>query len=254
MRRGLVLPSPVVLLSIVAVMMAGVAFVATRNAAPDEKEITTISDKPSASRRRPTPSRPRSRRPSRRWTARKVPVEVYNNSGVTGLAGKVATQASRIGWQVVGTDNWYGTVDATTVYYPKRLKAAAKQLALDLGIKRTAPAIDPMRLDRLTLILTGRSSSSRVTCASSPSRSSVTSAGCCGRSAAMWWASGVEFTSAEGEQRYAALVRAAADAVDRPRLRRHARAHRRRPGVRAHPRRGGRGPGRPGSSRCAPSR
>lgn len=29
----------------------------------------------------------------------------------------------------------------------------------------------------------------------------------------MWWASGVEFTSTEGEQRYAALVRAAADTV-----------------------------------------
>jgi trehalose 6-phosphate phosphatase len=29
----------------------------------------------------------------------------------------------------------------------------------------------------------------------------------------MWWASGVEFTSAEGEQRYAALVRAAPDAI-----------------------------------------
>ena len=82
-----------------------------------------------------------------------MPVEVYNNSGVTGLAGRVATTASRIGWQVVGSDNWYGTVDATTVYYPKRLEAAAKQLALDLGIRRTAPAVDPMRLDRLTVIL-----------------------------------------------------------------------------------------------------
>ena len=32
-------------------------------------------------------------------------------------------------------------------------------------------------------------------------------------SAAVWWASGVEFTTTAGEQRYAALVRAAADAV-----------------------------------------
>ena len=44
---------------------------------------------------------------------------------------------------------------ATTVYYPKRLKRAAKKLALDLGIQRTALAVDPMRRDRLTLILTG---------------------------------------------------------------------------------------------------
>ena len=49
MRRGLVVPSPVVLLSIVAVMMAGVAFVVTRNAPPAEKEITTISEQPTAS-------------------------------------------------------------------------------------------------------------------------------------------------------------------------------------------------------------
>lgn len=154
MRRGLVLPSPVVMLSIVAVVMAGVAFVATRNAPPAEKEIATISDKPSAS---PTPDvEPAKKPPAKPVVDRaKVPVEVYNNSGVTGLAGRVASRASRIGWQVVGSDNWYGTVDATTVYYPKRLKAAAKQLALDLGIRRTAPAVDPMRLDRLTLILTG---------------------------------------------------------------------------------------------------
>lgn len=154
MRRGLVLPSPVVLLSIVAVVMAGIAFVATRNAPSAEKEITTISDKPSAS---PTPDAQPTKKPPTKPTVDrgKVPVEVYNNSSVSGLAGRVATQASRIGWQVVGSDNWYGTVDATTVYYPKRLKAAARQLALDLGIKRTLPAVDPMRLDRLTLILTG---------------------------------------------------------------------------------------------------
>ena len=85
----------------------------------------------------------------------KVYVEVFNNSSVTGLAGQVAAKASQIGWQVVGSDNWYGTIPATTVYYPKRLEKAAKLLALDLGIQRTAPAVDPMRLDRLTVILTG---------------------------------------------------------------------------------------------------
>ena len=153
-ERGLVLPSPVVMLSIVAVVMAGVAFVATRDTPPAEREIATISQQPTAT---PTPSvTPPKTPPAKPVVDRgKVPVEVYNNSGITGLAGRVATRASRIGWQVVGSDNWYGTVDATTVYYPKRLKAAAKQLALDLGVRRTAPAVDPMRLDRITLILTG---------------------------------------------------------------------------------------------------
>ncbi|GAB3249380.1 LytR C-terminal domain-containing protein [Nocardioides dilutus] len=153
-ERGLVLPSPVVMLSIVAVVMAAVAFVATRDTPPAEREITTIAKQPTAT---PTPSVKPTKKPAKKPPVQrgKVPVEVYNNSGITGLAGRVATRAGRIGWQVVGSDNWYGTVDATTVYYPKRLKAAAKQLALDLGIRRTAPAVEPMRLDRLTLILTG---------------------------------------------------------------------------------------------------
>jgi hypothetical protein len=41
------------------------------------------------------------------------------------------------------------------VYYPPRLKAAGHLLALDLGIRRSMPAVTPMRLDRLTVILTG---------------------------------------------------------------------------------------------------
>jgi hypothetical protein len=85
----------------------------------------------------------------------KVYVEVFNNSQVKGLAAQVGQKASKIGWNVVGQDNWYGSISASTVYYPKRLKAAGKQLALDLGIRRTAPAIDPMKMDRLTVILTG---------------------------------------------------------------------------------------------------
>ena len=54
----------------------------------------------------------------------------------------------------MGSDNWYGTIDASTVYFPPDLKAPAKALAKDLGIARLQPAIDPMRYDRLTVILT----------------------------------------------------------------------------------------------------
>jgi hypothetical protein len=84
----------------------------------------------------------------------KVYVEVFNNSRVKGLAAAVSGKVSKVGWNVVGADNWYGSIPATTVYYPPRLKAAAKQLALDLGIHRTAVAVDPMKMDRLTVILT----------------------------------------------------------------------------------------------------
>jgi hypothetical protein len=155
-ERGVVFPSPVVILSVVAVAMAGIAFVATRGDAPREKEISTISQPEATSTPSTTPTPTTAPKPPKPQVDRsKVYVVVFNNSNVPGLAGRVATQAGQAGWQVVGSDNWYGTIPASTVYYPKRLERAGKLLALDLGIQRTAPAVDPMRLDRLTVILTG---------------------------------------------------------------------------------------------------
>ncbi len=156
--RGAVYPSPVVALSIVAVAMAGIAFVATWGADPTEREITRVTSTPQPEPRRTATSQkpakpPKPREPAVRRAA--VYVEVYNNSNVSGLAGRVADRATDAGWQVVGSDNWYGTITSSTVYHPKRLAEAARLLALDLGIKRTALAVDPMRLDRLTVILTG---------------------------------------------------------------------------------------------------
>ena len=162
-QRGVVFPSPVVMLSIIAIAMAGIAYVATRGQEPTQREVTTVAraESPSAS---PTLAAhpPRTIKPVKPVKPPKPAVdrastyvEVYNNSGITGLAGRVAATASDAGWQVVGSDNWYGTIPTSTVYYPQRLKAAAKVLALDLGIHRVEPAVDPMRLDRLTVILTG---------------------------------------------------------------------------------------------------
>ena len=154
-ERGVVFPSPVVVLSIVAVAMAAIAFLATRGQAPTEREVT-ITAATSSPTPTPTPSMPTVKpRPTKPAIDKgKVYVEVYNNSGVTGLAGRVAGTATRAGWNVVGSDNWYGTIPASTVYFPPRLQRAARALALDLGIRRTVPAVDPMKLDRLTVILT----------------------------------------------------------------------------------------------------
>ena len=153
-ERGVVFPSPVVILSVIAVAMAGIAFVATRDAAPTEREVTTVSEPEVSATPTPT-AEPKPEKPKKPEVDRsKVYVVVFNNSNITGLAGQVAAKASQIGWQVVGSDNWYGTIPASTVYYPQRLERAGKLLALDLGIQRTAPAVDPMRLDRLTVILT----------------------------------------------------------------------------------------------------
>jgi hypothetical protein len=164
-ERGVVFPSPVVMLSVVAVAMAGVAYVATQSEAPAKREVTTVAQpaEPQPSETVPSQQLPNGEAPAIKKKKKKtepvverdkVYVEVYNNSGITGLAGATAARASDAGWQVVGSDNWYGTIPASTVYYPERLQDAAKVLALDLGIGRVMPAIEPMDLDRLTVILT----------------------------------------------------------------------------------------------------
>ena len=154
-ERGVVFPSPVVILTIVAIFTAGVAYLATQGKPPTEREVTITAAESSPSPT-PTPSMPTAKpKPVKPAVDKgKVYVEVYNNSGVSGLAGRVAATATQAGWKVVGSDNWYGTIPASTVYYPAKLKRAAKALALDLGIRRTVLAVDPMKLDRLTVILT----------------------------------------------------------------------------------------------------
>ena len=73
--------------------MAGIAYVATQGQEPTEREVTTRRRRPVGRRRRPTPSMPTTKpKPDQaaRSTSGKVYVEVYNNSGITGLAGRVA--------------------------------------------------------------------------------------------------------------------------------------------------------------------
>jgi len=140
------------MLSVVAIAMAAIAFVATRHQAPTERVVTPAAQASPSAVASPTPLEAKTQ--DQRVRRNKIFVEVYNNSGVSGLAGRVAARATEAGWQVVGEDNWYGTIPASTVYYPPRLKVSARQLALDLGIRRMQPAVDPMRMDRLTVILT----------------------------------------------------------------------------------------------------
>jgi hypothetical protein len=81
-------------------------------------------------------------------------VEIFNNTRRKGLADSVAGRARQAGWTVSGADNWYGKIVGSTVYYPPGMAAAAAQLARDLGISRTKDALDNMKKDRLTVILT----------------------------------------------------------------------------------------------------
>jgi hypothetical protein len=169
-ERGIALTSPVAALSLAAVALAGIAFVTTGGepeAAPEATRQVTASAAPTPTATAPTPvvskeaepspsAEPKAKKKPRKPAVRRgnVYVEVYNNSGISGLAGSTASKMAGAGWQVVGSDNWYGTIPESTVYYPGRLQAAARLAAKDLGITRLKPAISPMKFDRLTVILT----------------------------------------------------------------------------------------------------
>lgn len=155
-ERGVAFPSPLVMLSVLAVAMASITFFATRDQEPGERRVDTATI--ASSQESPTPepeaSPTKEPKPAPQVKRGEVYVEVYNNSGIKGLAAATAARASGVGWSVVGEDNWQGLIPTSTVYFPPRLKAAGKQLALDLGIRRTAPAVGVMKRDRLTVILT----------------------------------------------------------------------------------------------------
>lgn len=156
-ERGVAAPSPLVMLSVVAVAMAGIAFIATQEDDGDRRLQTVSEAAPTPTEAEtteaPAPLPPKKPKPPAVKRSETL-VEVYNNSGIRGLAGKAAGEATVQGWQVVGSDNWVGTIPAPTIYYGPRLERAAKLLAKDLGISRLRPAVDPMRPDRLTVILT----------------------------------------------------------------------------------------------------
>jgi len=164
--QGIVLPSPVMVLSVVVVLVAAVVFLATRGGGSPQEESATPAGATATATATPsaTPSAEPSPAPTKKPEPKATPkpverdnvfVEVYNNAGIPGLADRVGGQASGAGWNVVGTDNWYGTVPSSTVYFPDRLQRQADQLALDLGIDRVMPSVGAMKGDRLTVILTG---------------------------------------------------------------------------------------------------
>lgn len=163
-QRGAVLPSPVVLLSILAVALAAIAFVATRGGEPAERDISATKAAASPTGTATAGDSSPTATPTAQDTPKPKPVVrtdhavvVFNNTSIKGLAARVSEKVKDAGWTVAAADNWYGTVPATTVYYPKGKKAAAQLLALDLGVARIKPADTDadMSASNLTLILTG---------------------------------------------------------------------------------------------------
>jgi hypothetical protein len=102
----------------------------------------------------PPATQPPATQPTTIPASQRPAVEIYNNTVRKGLADSVAGRARQAGWTVAGADNWRGKVAGSTVYYPPGMLGAANQLAKDLGIGRTKGALDNMKKDRLTVILT----------------------------------------------------------------------------------------------------
>ena len=157
-ESGFAMSSPVALMCGAAVIMAGLAFLNSETS-DDRPAATPVAASPQQPERPSKPVRTereatvnlRVEKPLRRDS---VYVSVFNNSNISGLAAVTAERIGAVGWQVVGSDNWYGTIPATTIYYPDRLEEAARLLSKDLGVPRVMPAVDPMSMDRLTVILT----------------------------------------------------------------------------------------------------
>jgi hypothetical protein len=155
-ERGVVLPTRLLALSISAIAAAALVYIVNDPDQRDDQATPTVSKPATASTASQpsvtaTPKATRKPQPIKRG---KTLVEIFNNTRTKGLAGHTAGTATAAGWNVVGTDNWYGTVDTTTIYYPPKLEAAARALGRDLGIKKIRPAEDPMHFDRITVILT----------------------------------------------------------------------------------------------------
>lgn len=153
-QRGVVLPTSVMFISIVAVAAAAIAFVLTARPHQAPEQAVPVAQ-PSQAPVTVAPTIKPKPKPKPPVNKSETLVVVFNNSNVKGLAGATSGRAQEAGWNVVGSDNWYGTISTSTVYYPQRLARAARLLAKDLGIARVKPAIEPMQFDRLTVVLTG---------------------------------------------------------------------------------------------------
>jgi LytR cell envelope-related transcriptional attenuator len=126
---------------------------------PPSSATSTITGPPSTTSRTRPPSTTKSTKPPSSTTttkppgqssqtnppgdgngepARSVPVRVYNNSKVKGLAHTAADDLRAEGWQVTEVANYpYGVIPTTTVYYRPGTdeEAAARSIASTFGMR-----------------------------------------------------------------------------------------------------------------------
>ncbi len=165
--RNLFVPSSWFVVLTVGACLASVAVIgwllvegdaSTEVATPPSATATTTAPEPTDTADptpTPTPTETPTASEPEPAVARDTPVSVLNNTGVAGAATTFATKVESAGWTVGGVGNWRGSIGENTVYYPAGLQDQAQQLANDVGITRVKPAVDNMRTDRLTIILSG---------------------------------------------------------------------------------------------------
>lgn len=86
---------------------------------------------------------------------REASVAVFNNTTVANLAATFGQRVTDAGWTLDAVGNWNGQIPENTVYYPADLEDQGRLLADDLEITRVLPAVENMRPDRLTIVLSG---------------------------------------------------------------------------------------------------
>lgn len=84
-----------------------------------------------------------------------APVQVLNNSKITGLAERGAAKFRAGGWTVSGTGNYRGgTIAQTTVYYAPGQLRTAQRFAKQFGIPRILPRFAGLPGSGMTVVLT----------------------------------------------------------------------------------------------------
>lgn len=160
-ERGAVAPASLLAAAVVAVAVGTAGYALTSGPSETIQQAPATRSAPSEGQRPITKAILKKAQPTP--TATPTPaaiirsnfnVAIYNDSNIHGLAARTSTKAQTVGWKVVTTSQWYGTVATSTVYYPPKMKAAAHELATDLGITTVKPAVAPMQMDQLTVILT----------------------------------------------------------------------------------------------------
>lgn len=160
--RGVALPSPVAAISVVAIVVAAITFAITGfsgnktkvipNAAPTTSLTATATSTATATGSATSSS---STPPSAPIDKKSIHISVWNASATTGLANSVLAKVVAAGWTNSAAGVTHVHYSANTIYYPAKYAAAAKQLALDLGITNVSLGDSATAQDRISVVLVG---------------------------------------------------------------------------------------------------